>query len=100
MPKQPQDHKPSDGRTKFAQGGKTYYLPPVSEDASENVPFGITRAAIMRPDDAAAQARLGFAIIDAMDIPQETVDALDRLPTSEALELFGRWMGESSGSSA
>ena len=99
-PRKPQDRKPkADAPFSFTAGGKKHTLPRPTEDQAASIPFGITRAAVMSPDDEMAQMRLGFAMLDVVDAKPEALAALDSLPTSEAVEIFGEWMGESSGSS-
>lgn len=99
-PKKPTDRKPkADTGFTFKAGGKTYRLPAVTEEAAASVPFGITRAAVMQPDDEATQMRLGFAMLDAVKPSPASLAALDSLPTNKAVEIFSEWLGESGGSS-
>lgn len=96
--KTPADHKAKDAPFTFTVKGKSYTLPNPHEHADQ-VPGGITMDAIMRPDDEMTQLRLGFAMLEAAKPDAKAIEALRSLPTSEMLEVFGRWMGESSGSS-
>lgn len=97
--KTPADHKAKGDPFTFAAAGKTYTLPSATEHADQ-VPGGITMDAILRPDDEMAQIRLGFAMLEAAKPTPKAMEALRSLPTKDMLEVFGRWMGESSGSSA
>lgn len=98
--KQPQDHqpkadtKPEDGFT-FEANGKTYSLPVVGEDAAGKVPFKYTRQLVMNPDDNIAQMAQTFALLDAVGADPEAIAALESLPTEEAVEITGGWVGES-----
>lgn len=97
--KTPQDRKSKAGPFKFTVDGKSYSLPAVDEEVAQKIPGGITMDAIMKPDDAFAQMRLGFATLEATGPTPAAMEALRSLPTERMLEVFGRWMGESSGSS-
>ncbi|WP_028474092.1 hypothetical protein [Nocardioides alkalitolerans] len=79
--------------------GETYTLPTIGEDIGAKVPGGITKAAIMNPDDRMAQLRLTFATIESVEMAAETRAALEALTTEEMLKVAARWMGESKGSS-
>jgi len=103
-PKQPQDHqqktntKPEpkpDGGFTFEANGKTYSLPVVGEDAAGKVPFKYTRQLVMNPDDNIAQMAQTFALLDAVGADPEAIAALESLPTEEAVEITGGWVGES-----
>lgn len=96
--KKPADHLSKDAPFTFTAGGKSYTLPNAGEHA-EQVPGGITMDAIAHPDDTMMQMRLGFAMLDAAKPTPKALEALRSLPTKAMLEVFGRWMGESSGSS-
>lgn len=100
----PQDRKPkakeAAGSHTFTVAGKTYTLPPVTEEAATSVPGEITHAAIMAPNDGATQARLAFATLDACKPSEKAKAALLSLPTGEMMEVLMTWMGEPSGSSA
>ena len=96
----PQDRKPkSDGSHKFTVKGKTYTLPAVTEDAASAIPGDVTYNAVMRPEDEFAQMRLALATLEAAKPSPAALAALKSLPTSEMLEVVGKWMGGSSGSS-
>lgn len=97
--KTPQDHKSKDGGHPFTVGGKTYKLPPVSEDAAASIPGEVTYDAIMRPDNEMAQMRLALSMLEACGPSASAKKALLSLSTKEMLEVVGSWMGESSGSS-
>lgn len=98
--KTPADRKPkADGAHRFTVKGKTYTLPPLSEDGATSIPGEITYNAIMEPDNDFAQMRLGFASLEAAKPSAAAMKALKSLPTSEMLRVIGEWMGESSGSS-
>lgn len=97
--KTPQDRQPGDGGHKFTVKGKTYTLPPISEESASAIPGAVTYAAVMRPDDEMAQLRLAFATLEAVKPSAAALTALQSLSTKEMLEVVGGWMGESSGSS-
>lgn len=97
--KTPQDRKAKATPFKFTVDGKSYTLPNVDEEVAQKVPGGITMDAVMKPDDAMAQMRLGFATLEATNPTPAAMAALRSLPTERMLEVFGRWLGESSGSS-
>lgn len=98
--KTPQDRKAqADGSHKFTVAGKTYTLPPISEKTAETIPGEITYNAVMEPENNMAQMRLGFATLEAVKPSPAALKALKSLPTSKMLEVFGEWMGGSSGSS-
>lgn len=98
--KVPQDHKPkAEKGFAFQVGDKTYHLPRVTDEAGMNVPGGVTRAAVMYPDDAMAQMRLAFHMLETVGASEKVMAALDSLSTPEMLEVIGGWMGESQGSS-
>ncbi len=83
----------------LVDGEKSYDLPPLNGNAA-NIPARYTKDAIMRPEDQAAQFALGCAMLDSIDIPDETRAAIENLPTNRFVEVIGEWMGESRGSSA
>jgi hypothetical protein len=95
----PQDHKAKTPGHRFTVKGKSFTLPPVSEDAANTIPGSITYAAIMDPEDQMAQMRLAFATLEAARPSDAALAALKSLSTKEMLEVVGEWMGESSGSS-
>ena len=97
--KTPQDRKTKAAPFKFTVDGKSYTLPAVDEEVAQKIPGGVTMDAVMRPDDAMAQMRLGFCTLEACSPSPAAMAALRSLPTERMLEVFGRWMGESSGSS-
>lgn len=112
--KQPQDRKPAASKgtpftvkewdPKANQGkgkevSRTYYLPEIGGDVSLDVPGKVTRAAVKNPDDEQAQMALAFHMIDLVKMPEKVRQAFDSLTTGEMMEVVGRWMGESSGSS-
>lgn len=101
-PVQPQDHLPAnDGVFRFAgRDGKTYTLPEVTEKTAAEIPGDVSYAAIMEPDNDMAQMRLAFTTLEACHPDPAALKALQSLSTKEMLETLGRWMGESSGSSA
>lgn len=96
--KKPADHLSKDAPFTFTAGGKSYTLPDPREHAAQ-VPGGITIDAVAHPDDMMMQMRLGFAMLDVAKPTPKALEALRSLPTSDMLEVFSRWMGESSGSS-
>ena len=100
MPATPQDHKQKDEGVSFTVAGKRYRLPKVNEKAATSIPGSITMDAVMEPDNDAAQLRLAFATLTACEPSPEVMAAFRSLPTKEMIELVGRWLGESSGSSA
>lgn len=98
--KTPQDRQPKGDRgTPFTVAGKTYYIPQPSEDATLSVPGRVTRAVVMNPDDQQAQLALAFHMLDTVKLTPAARVALDSLSTRDMLEVVGRWLGESSGSS-
>lgn len=98
--KTPQDRKAkADGSHRFTAAGKSYTLPPISEEAGTAIPGGVTYDAIMKPDDAFAQLRLALATLEAAKPTKAAMDALRALPTDKMLEVIGEWMGGSSASS-
>lgn len=97
--KTPQDRQTTDGSFTFTADGKTYRLPKVKEDAALKVPGEYTYAAIMDPDNEMYQLRLGLATLEANNPPAAALRALKSLNTKEMLEVIGRYLGESSGSS-
>ena len=97
-PKKPQDRKAADGYA-FTVKGKRYVLPRVTPEMAGMVPGEITYAAVMAPDDAAAQARLGLANLEVCGATPAAKKALLSLTTVEMMEIVGEWLGESSGSS-
>lgn len=110
-PVAPQDHKPKAAPaphtftvTERDEDGneveKTYELPKVDEQAAAEIPGDISYDAIMNPESDMAQMRLAFATLEACKPGDELLKALRSLNTKRMLEIVGRWMGESSGSSA
>lgn len=97
--KTPQDHKAKDGLFTFTHKGKKHELPPVA-DAAPKVSGGITMDAIMQPDDEMAQLRLGLAMLQASDVPDETMSALRSMSTPDMLETLGAWMQHKSSDEA
>ena len=98
--KTPGDRKPkAEAGHRFTVKGKTYTLPPISENAAESLPGEITYAVIMEPDNEMAQLRLAFASLEAAKPSEAALKALKSLPTSEMIEVVGEWMGGSSASS-
>lgn len=99
MPKVPEDHKPAGGGYTFVAGGKTYTIPPLTDEVAESVPGHITYDAVMNPDDLEVQVRLAFAQIEAAKLKPAVKSALLSLPTGEMMTAVSGWLGESSGSS-
>lgn len=102
MPTTPQDRKKPAAAARFTftgKDGKPYVLPEVDEAAAANLPGEITYDAVMHPEDEMAQMRLAFASLEACKPPAKSMAALKALGTNEMLEVVGRWLGESSGSS-
>jgi hypothetical protein len=97
--KTPQDRKSKDAGHAFTVAGKTYRLPPVSEEAASSIPGGVTMDAIMSPEDNTAQLRLALATLEAVKPTPAAMTALRSLGTTEMLTVVGEWMGESGGSS-
>lgn len=97
----PQDRKPKADEKghSFTVKGKSYVLPYPDEKAADTVPGEITYAAVMEPDDSAAQMRLAFATLEAVKPSKAAKEALLSLGTNDMLEVVGLWLGESSGSS-
>lgn len=97
--KVPQDHKkPGEGFT-FTVKGKKYALPQIPEGAAGAVPFAFTQDALMYPDDPGKQLALGFHLLAQSKPDEKALTALRSLPTEEAVEILGEWMGESASSS-
>ena len=96
-PKQPQDRKPKADAPFTFEGadGKTYTLPKITEDAASAVPFKFTRRLVMNPDDSMAQMGSAFALLDVVGADPAAIEALEELPTKDAVEIAGEWMGES-----
>lgn len=98
--KTPQDRKPKVTKYSFTDvDGKRHTLPLASESAVK-IPGKMTRDVIMDPDDEQAQLRLGFAMLEASGVAQETLDALYAKPTPDMLEVMGEWMTHGDGKGA
>lgn len=96
-PRQPQDRKPKkDAVFTFTDlDGHVHVLPDITEDAAEKVPFRYTRRLVMNPDDQMAQMAQAFALLDVVGADPSAIEALESLPTKDAVEIAGDWMGES-----
>lgn len=79
--------------------GQVHKLPKITEDAAEKVPFKYTRRLVMNPDDHMAQMAQAFALLDVVGADEAAIEALGDLPTKDAVEIAGDWMGESNSSS-
>lgn len=101
MPTTPQDRKkPADAPFTFTGAdGKPYQLPKITEDSVADLPGEVTYNAVMNPDDDMAQMRLAFASLEACKPKPASLAALKALGTTGMLEVVGKWMGESGGSS-
>lgn len=95
----PQDRKVKDEGFTFTVKGKKYRLPEIPEGAADAVPFSITQDALMYPDDNGKQMGLGFHLLTLSKPDEKALAALRSLPTGEAVEIIGAWVGEASGSS-
>ena len=95
--KKPQDRrKKADAVFTFTDAdGQVHKLPKITEDAAEQVPFRYTRRLVMNPDDQMAQMAQAFALLDVVGADPDAIEALESLPTKDAVEIAGDWMGES-----
>lgn len=94
--KQPQDRRKKAAVFTFTDAdGQVHKLPEITEEAAEKVPFRYTRRLVMNPDDQMAQMAQAFALLDVVGADPSAIEALESLPTKDAVEIAGDWMGES-----
>lgn len=98
--KQPQDRKTKPTPFTFnGPDGKTHRLPFASEGAGK-VSGRFTRDALLAQDDDAAQVRLGFALLEAFEIDDDTLSAIYDRPANETIQILGDWMQHGDGAGA
>lgn len=90
--KKPADRLPKTAKPgvfTFEHGDRTYELPPPSA-ALEQIPGRVLRDAMLGGDEG--ELRFGFLCLEAVGVPQETLDAIYDKPAPEMMDVIGRWM--------
>lgn len=89
-PRKPQDHKPkAGGPFTFDHDGKTYEIAPPS-DALTKIPGRALRDGLIGGEEG--QMRFGFLLLEAVGLPQDTLDALYDKPAPEMLQIVESWL--------
>lgn len=89
-PKKPQDHLPkTSGRFTFEHDGKTFELAPPS-DALTKIPGRALRDGLIGGEEG--QMRFGFLLLEAVEPPAATLDALYAKPAPEMLGIVEAWL--------
>jgi hypothetical protein len=90
----PQDHLPKLSKdVTITIGEKDYLLPRLNADIVNKVPGGVVEAAML--DGEAGEAKMGFALLRAVDGYEETKEALRALPFSDMLTHLLEWLKSS-----
>lgn len=93
-PKQPQDRKPKQvdlpTAYEFTIGEKSYSLPFITAEMTNQVPGRIVEAALL--DGEEAQAAMAFALLRTVPGHDEAKEALRDLPFAEMIQELLHWL--------